>query len=254
MGIGDIIKDHVPSPSNTAEGKARKEKLDEIVKEIVPEAAAPPKKKPGRPRKNSDPTPGPSQTPPPTPKSPRASTRGVPDLLGKQQDAAQTTAEQVANDIENQAVIRELMMYCRKFPQFSPPPTFNPYLYTPEGNRKVIDAIKNAVHAEVEFLTAPALITDSFAQAERGAMFWAMTNQDNPLAPLVAKCQNATNAILSDPAVDLDVKLLECQISGFMPKNPTLRLCINIGRVLLKTIANNSVVLEQQEPAAYSEF
>ena len=215
--------------------------------------SAPAKKKPGRPRKNSDPgqqAPATPQQPVP-PKSPRRPSG--PDLLGKQEAAQQASAQQVADEIANKAIIRKLMLYVRKFPEFAPPPSYNPYVHTPQGNLLVIQAMELAIHAEIEFLTAPAVIRDSIVQAEKGAMWWAMKNPDNPAAAVVSKLHQTSDAVLSDPACDLDIRLLECQVSDFLPKNPKWRLALNAGRVILKTFANNAVA-KPTTPEGYSEF
>lgn len=244
MGIGDIIANHTPSPASSAEAKSRKEHTDEIVKELVGDLAteAPKKKGPGRPRKNSDPGQQARPQTPPPPKSPTPKKRVTPgpDILGKQEAAENVSAQQAANEIENHAVIRQLSLYVRKFPQFAPPAGFNPYLHTPDQNRQVIAAIIRAIHCEIEFLTAPALIRDGIRQSENGAMLWAVTHQDHPAAPIIASFHQASEAVLSDPAIDMDLKLLECQISDFLPTNSYARLAINVGRVLLKTFAQNS--------------
>lgn len=263
MGIGRIIQDHRPAPTSASEEKAVKQKQDEILKELVPEQ--PKEKRPvGRPRKNS--ADGPVPATPNTPqrassKSPSRRAAGVdlpqvPPTTGT--DHPQVTAEEAARQIGNRAVIRQLRAYCRRFPEFAPPPGYNPHLYTPEQNRLVIEEIKEAVRSEIEYLTAPSLVSDSIVQAEMAATAWAMQqNADNPMAKAVGNLQSASTAILSDKAINLDLGLLECEISGFLPKNPYLRLGINVCRVLVNVWNKNkqaTVVPPEHKKSEFKEF
>ncbi len=150
MGIGDIIGSHKPTPSKGTETTERKERVEEIVKEIVPEPPQAPKTK-GRPRKNS------TEKPPSF--SPKTPPREEPPL-----DAAA-----VADQIANKAAVRRLAIYCKRFPQFAPPPSYNPLLHTAAQNKLVVEAIREAIRAEVEFLTAPSLISDGIKNAEKMA-------------------------------------------------------------------------------------
>lgn len=246
MGIGSIIKDHRPTPTSTADEKAAKQKQDEIVKELVPDQQAKEKRPVGRPRKNSadGPVPAPAPTQRATSKSPSRKTSGidlpqVPPKTGTEHP--EVTAEEAARQIGNRAVIRQLRAYCRRFPDFAPPPGYNPHLYSPEQNRLVIEEIKEAVRSEIEFLTAPCLVSDGIVQAEVAATAWAVQQDPgNPLAKAVGNLQSASSAILGDKAISLDLGLLECEISGFLPKNPYLRLAINVARVLMTVWNRNS--------------
>lgn len=225
-GIGGILKDHRPTPEK-AEGAARKERVEEIVKELTPPDAPPaePKRKPGRPPKS-------------TSKSP---SRRMSDPPPMQQQQQPESAEAVADAIANKAMIRRLRIYARRFPQFAPHPGYNPHLHSARENQLVIDAIKEAVRAEVEFLTAPALISDTIRSAEQGAMYWAMSNPENPAAETIFQLHNVADAALRDPAIDLDIGLLECEISGYMPESPFLRLLINAGRVIARVFSENQL-------------
>lgn len=236
MGIGDIITGHKPAPTKSAESAERKERVEEIVKELVPEA---PKKTKGRPRKDSTEK---LVLPPKTP--PRSN------------EPPESTPEQIADGIANKAAVRRLAIYCKRFPQFAPPPSYNPLLHSAAQNKLVVEAIREAVRAEVEFLTAPTLISDSIKNGEKMATVWAMTHPDHQLAPAVASLHQAANAILSDPALDLDIGLLECEMTGFMPESPMLRILINVVRVLSNVWSDNQVRAQFPAPAPdkYAEF
>lgn len=234
MGVGDIISSHKPAPSKE-EAKEKKEKVDEIVKELVTEP--PPQPKPrGRPRKNSAEEPAPLR-----PKSPSKSPSRKDEPMLPPPQQRQKTPEEIADGIANRAIIRQLRVYCRRFPQFAPPPEFNPNFYSASQNRLVIDAIKEAVRAEVEFLTAPALISESIRNAEGMALAWAVVNPDNPASGTIKQLHSVADAVLNDPAVDLDIGLLECELTGFMPESPILRIMMNIARVVARVWTENQV-------------
>lgn len=257
MGLGDVVLNHRPTLAPSEE-KAAKNKQAEIVKELVPDnnAAAVEKRGPGRPRKNSGDTPQPK--PRANSKSPsrKAGEPELPHVAPKTGTSSNVTAEEAAAAIGNQSVVRQLRVYCKRFPQFAPPAGYNPWLYSPEQNRRVIDEIKQAVKAEVEFLTAPCMIRDSIGEAERIATLWAVTHPDSPASSTILQFRNASSAVLSDPAVDLDLALLECEISGFLPDSPIVRLLINTGRVLLKVFNNNAAQPQQAQTdeKKFSEF
>jgi len=231
MGIGDIIEKHKPAEKLSRDEKnAEQEKLDEIVKELVPEVPKPKRNPPGRPRKNSTGSAAP-------PKSP-----------GRQQPADQdqgpitaTTPEAIADQIKKKSVLRQLRVYCRRFPEYAPPPEFNPHLCSAAQLQSVIDAIVEAVGADVEYLTTPMAISTGIQQAERGAMIWAMSNMDHPLSPVIGSFHNAATNILSDPAVDKDIGLLECKLTGKLPDSPYFRLGLNIGRILLTMFTEHKI-------------
>ena len=243
MGIGDIITNHKPDHKSKEDAKATKERTEEIVKELVPDPPAP-KPKLGRPRKNST-------EKPPTPKTPPR-TADLP-AVPQQEESASKVADQIAN----RAAIRRLAVYCKRFPQFSPPPgSYNPHLHTAAENRLVVDAIREAVRAEVEFLTAPALISDTIRNTEGMALAWAIQNADHPASPHLMQLHTAADAVLRDPAVDLDIGLLECELTGYMPESPVLRLLVNVARVLSKVWTENHVgaVIPQQQSDQASKF
>jgi len=229
MGIGEIMGSHKPA-LDKEEAKGKKERVDEIVKELVPEPPAQAPKPKGRPRKNSTDKPIAPKTPP------RAQQDEFP------MPASTSSAEEVADKIANKAAIRRLRVYARRFPQFSPTPQeYNPHLHTAKENILVIEAIKEAVRSEIEFLTAPSLISDSIRNAEGMAMAWAVTNPGHPVAPHLMNLHTAASAVLSDPAVDLDIGLMECELQGFMPESPIARLLINVVRVLGNVWTENKV-------------
>lgn len=239
MGLGKLLADHKPSVAPSEE-KAKKAHQEEILKEAFPERKPPAEEKrgPGRPRKNSADTPRPKSTS----KSPsRANTNiDLPQVPPKTGSDANVTAEEAAAYIGNQSIVRQLRKYCRRFPQFAPHPNYNPWLNTPEQNRKVIHEIKMAVKAEVEFLTVPCITRDSLREGEKAAMLWAVTHPESKVSPYIMQMRNASDSLLSDPAVDLDLGLIECEVSDFLPDSPFVRLLINGARVLLKTFNANS--------------
>lgn len=225
MGIGDILSSHKPA-TEKEESKKTKERVEEIVKELVPE---PPAKPRGRPRKNST-------EDPPKPKSPIR-----PPIDTGFPSPQQQSAEEIADSIANKAIIRKLRVYCKRFPQHSPPSNYNPHLHTAAQNRMIIEAIKEAVRADVESLTAPALVSDTIRNGEGMAMAWALTHTDHPASGAIAQLHNAADALLKDPAIDMDIGLLECEISGFLPESPYLRLLINGIRVLSRVFTENHI-------------
>ena len=248
-GIAGILQSHKPA-TDKAETAAVKERVEEIVKELVP---VEPKRKPGRPPKS------PQEKTPPRSTSKSPSRANTPDLPPQQN---KTSAESVADSIAKKAVIRQLRIYCKRFPQFAPDPReYNPHLYSAAENKLVIGAIKEAIRAEVEFLTAPALISDSIRSAEKGAMLWALNHPESPAAAPICQLHSVADAVLSDPAIDLDIGLLECEISGFMPESPFLRLLINGARVVGRVFTDNQLaavtpqnIATAEVQAKFSEF
>lgn len=248
MGIGDIIGSHKPAPEKDG-AKEKKERVEEIVKELVVDTHTETPKPRGRPRKNSTEKPVAPKTPPRQTLDDSPFPGPVPREL---------SAEAIADKIANKAAIRRLAAYCKRFPQFSPTPQeYNPHLHTSKENGLVVEAIQDAVRAEVEFLTAPSLVSDTIRNAEGMAMAWAVTNPGNPVAPHLMNLHTAANAVLSDPAVDLDIGLLECELQGFMPDSPIARLFINVARVLGNVwTANkvNAVLPPQTRPENENKF
>lgn len=230
--LSKIIGTHKPEPAKLSreEIEAEREKVEDIVRELVVGDDAPAAKKPpGRPRKNST---GKSPGRPPKAPAPSPNTDSVPDPVM----VHPATPEAIADQIANRTVVNQLRAYIRRFPRFAGmiPPDYNPYMHTSRQNKMVIQAIVDDVEAEIEFLTAPALISDTIRQIEDGAMLFAATNPGHPAAGTISSLYNVSDAILSDPAINLDIGLLECSIQARIPKNPFVRLAMNIARVIWK--------------------
>jgi len=241
--VSKMIAEHVPAPPSSAESKKENAKLDDIVRELVNDPPTE-KRKPGRPPSKTPKSPAREKPPPPGPAAPEPVMQ------------RQITPEEVADRIANKSVIRGLASYCRRFPQHAPDQSYNPYLYSAAQNKLVIEAIIEAVESEIEYHTAPALITDGIRQAEDAAMFWAMVNTENPIASTVSNLYQVSEKIINDPAISLDIGLLECKIQNKLPKNPYLRIGINIARVVGKHVSGRalSTVTAKPAPEKYSEF
>lgn len=219
-GIGKILKD-AGGQADKKTGKETKQKTDEIVKELVGEA---PKRGPGRPPK--------ANSPGRPPKTPPRST--MPS------DAGQDANTSPVDKIRNQIIIKRMRLYVRKFPEYSQFfDGYNPLLFHPDDNQKLIDAFLELIHDEIEFATAPAAVTSVFSGAEDAAVAWAIKNPEHPMASVVEEFSGVSQAILTDKAVSLDIRLLECEISGFLPKNPKLRLLLNTTRAIFQYWSKN---------------
>lgn len=221
--IGKIIDNggsHGANDKKTA-AKEAKQKTDEIVKELVSDAEQPGAKRgPGRPPKSTSRSPG--------RKSPA-------NTLNEINSAHSTTSSGApmnpADKIRNQLLIRKLQLYVRKFPEYARFfEGYNPTLSSPDDNKKILDAFLDLIHTEVEFATAPAAVSGTISSVEDAAIAWAISNPGHPGAKIVEELQGVSSAVLDDKAVSLDIRLLECEITGFLPKNPKLRLLLNIAR------------------------
>lgn len=222
--------------------RERAESRKEIVKELVP-PEEPPKKR-GRPPKTTQNEQQPAAAPK-SPKSPRLPPNlklpKEPQPFFQPQDAQHSPhAIAIANKIKNQPLVAQLDLMRRKFPGLTGELNqYNPWLHSPEENLMMIESIRFAVKREVEFLTAPAVITDGLQWVEDMALAWSAENYDHPVAPFMTDLAGTTNALLNDKAVSLDVALVECEISDFMPKSPWARLAINAARVISKVWSRN---------------
>lgn len=229
--IGKIIKEAGGAANDKKNAvKEAKQKTDEIVKELVNDSQQPQltKKGPGRP-KGSGTSPGRPKTPP----------RTLEEINGSPQFRAGLNP---AEKIRNEMAIHKLRMYIRKFPEYSKFfEGYNPLEHHPDENEKIISSFLELIHLEVEFATAPAAICDAIQGAEQAAAYWAIKNPTHPAAKIVEDLSGASNAILSDKAVSLDIRLLECEITNVLPKNPKLRLCLNICRTLASHWSKNQL-------------
>lgn len=231
--IGKIIKEAGAAPDKKAAAKEAKQKTDEIIKELVADVPQPQltKKGPGRP-KGSGASPGRPKTPP------------RPPTLEEMNSSPQFKQPNLnpADKIRNEMAIHKLRMYVRKFPEYSKFfEGYNPLEHHPDDNEKIITSFLELIHMEVEFATAPAAISDVIQGAEQAAVVWAVKNPNHPAARIVEDLSGASNAILSDKAVSLDLRLLECEITNILPKNPKLRLCVNICRTLASHWSKNQL-------------
>lgn len=236
--IGKIIKE-AGAGNDKKKDPAAKQRTEEIVKELVADAPTTSqqpqitKRGPGRP-KGSGASPGRPKTPPHTLEEMNSAAH--PNTTTPRKTLSPT------DQIRNQIIVERLRLYVRKFPEYSGFfAGYNPLEHHPDENQKLVDAFLELIHSEVEFATAPAAVTDGIEGVEKLAVAWAIKNPTHPAAKVVEDLSGASSALLSDKAVSLDLRLLECEIVGFLPKNPKLRLCINIARKLISHWGDNQI-------------
>jgi len=235
--VGKIIQGAGAGSDKKAAAKEAQQKTQEIVKELVSDVQQPAiqKRSPGRP-KGSGSSPGRPKTPPHT---------------LNEMNASQPPGKSVLNpaeQIRNQMLAQRLRLYVRKFPEYANFFTgYNPLDHHPNENQQIADAFLELIHSEVEFATAPAAISATIEGAEQAAVVWAIKNPTHPAAKIVEDLSGASGAILNDKAVSLDIRLLECEITGFLPKNPKLRLCLNVCRALAAHWSNNQLATATRE-------
>ena len=237
--IGKIIKE-AGGVDKKAAAKEAKQRTEEIVKELVSDAQQPviTKRSPGRP-KGSGTSPGRPKTPP----------RTLDEINSPQFSSTLNPAEK----IRNQIAIQKLRLYIRKFPEYSQFfEGYNPLMHHPDENEKIATSFLELIHTEVEFATAPAAVSGAIEGAEKAAIAWAIKNPNHAAARIVEDLSGASTAILNDKAVSLDIRLLECEITGFLPKNPKLRLCFNTVRALMAHWGNNQRATVTREPSQSS--
>lgn len=230
--IGKIIQQSGATPKTSSESKALKQKTDEIVKELVNEtqqSTQQQKRGPGRPKGTS---PGRPKTPPP----------GLQELNGVSTTLPPLPNFNPAEKIRNEILIRKLNIYVRKFPEYSGFfQAYNPLMHHPDENEKIISAFLDLIHTEIEFATAPAAVSGIITGAEEAAVIWALDNPGHPATKVIEDLYGVSSSVLQDKAVSLDVRLLECEIAGFLPKNPRLRLLLNVARSVFQYWQKNKV-------------
>lgn len=232
--VGKILKEAGGATDKKVAAKEAKQRTEEIVKELVSEqvAESTPKRKPGRPPKSSSQSPGRSKTPPP-----HFPENDLPPMLNPQSEML-SPAEKLLNQIH----IRRLMLYQRKFPEYAEFfKGYNPILHHPSENEKILEAFKELIHSEIEFETAPAAITGVISGMEQSATAWAIQNPGHPAAKVVEDFQGVSDAVLSNRAVSLDIRLLECEVTGILPKNPKVRLLLNTAVTMFRYWSYNRV-------------
>ena len=224
--IGKIVQQSGATPKTSSESKALKQKTDEIVKELVNETQQQ-KRGPGRPKGTS---PGRPKTPP------------RPSLQELNDDSVTLPNFNPAEKIRNEILIRKLNIYVRKFPEYSGFfQAYNPLMHHPDENEKIISAFLDLIHTEIEFATAPAAVSGIITGAEDAAVIWALENPGHPATKVIEDLYGVSSSVLQDKAVSLDVRLLECEIAGFLPKNPRLRLLLNVARSIFQYWQKNKV-------------
>lgn len=246
--VGKILKEAGGATDNKKNAvKEAKQRTEEIVKELVNDQAteSAPKRKPGRPPKSASQSPGRSKTPPPH----FAADKEPPPMF-----TPQTEMLSPAEKLLNQIHIRRLMLYQRKFPEYAKFfEGYNPVLHHPVENEKILEAFKELIHSEIEFETAPAAITGIISGMEQSATAWAIENPGTPGAKVVEDLQGVSDAVLKNRAVSLDIRLLECEVTGILPKNPRVRLLLNSALAIFKywsfNRANNIKRQHQPDPS-----
>ena len=222
--VGKVIKNNSGKQQDSKTSKENKQKTEELVKELVKDCETP-KRGPGRPVGSG------KKTPPSTsPSRPKTPPIGLNEMNSDTRTGPRLSP---ADEIRNKIIIERMRLYIKKFPEYNRFfEGFNPYNHTPKENQEIMDSFLDLIHSEIEFHTAPAAISTFFESAEDAATVWAMENPENVASEVISDLCGVSGAILKDPAVSLDIRLLECEINGYLPKNPKLRLILNISRVI----------------------
>lgn len=261
-GIDSIVKrTGTPKKTPAQEAKETKDKQDEIVKELVKETPGQPqeKRKPGRPRSNST-----DKTSAAAPKSPRS----LPDIpldsapkTGFQpQQSNLTIAQKIANGI----VIQNLSAHCKMFPNVVADNLvgYNPHLHTPEENQSIIDNIKKSARDNAILATLPYALDTTLESAEEMAMYFAVTNPEHSVSPYIMDLQGISGAVLQDPVLGTELKLLQCEIMQMLPENKWARIGLGLFSTISKVITANrkrrqfmmNSVQAPSDAAAYEQF
>lgn len=234
-GIDKIVKQAgATKKTPSQEAKESKERQDEIVKELVKEPPAPEKRKPGRPRSNS------TDKPPVTPKSPR-----LPDIpldsapkTGNQGPAPQLDP---AQRIANEMLVETLSALCAMFPHIvkNSLEGYNPHLHSPAQNQSIIDNIIKAARNKATLATMPFASEKVLQAGEDMAMYYAVTNPNSKVAPVIMDLQGITGAVLQDPILGTEIKLLQCQLLSALPDNPIFRIGFGLFTTISSVISHN---------------
>lgn len=247
-----------PRKTPGEEAREEKDKKEEIVKELVKETTPqqPPveKRKPGRPRSNSTDK---------APKSPR-----IPDLP---LDSAPKTARQQeaspgltpAQKINNSIVIRNLTAHVHMFPEVVKDSldNYNPHMHTPEENQGIIDNIVRAARDSTSLASMPFMIHKVLTSGEEMAMYWALANPGNKASPTILDLNGISSAIMQDPVLSTELKLLQCEAMKYMPDSPILRIGLGLASVVTGVLTTNRQRRQfamrtggTVDPAKYEEF
>ena len=261
-GVSEILADRNKAPKSagtpTATKNATKQQTAELVRDLeatgtIPQNGPPatPARGRGRPRSDSGP-----KTPPSRSKSPRAAAANIelPDFP-RPQEEGDGNAKAAANRLRCRKMIGKLRAYHRNFPELLAMELnhINPHLLTYEELTELVDSCRDVIKDEVESLATGNIVAELIDGIETAALQYA-SSSDNESVQRLSLLRNLKNAAVNDPAIALDMKLIACEFSGFMPNSPYLRIGINLARVACTVIKENASAAINNEVASQRRF
>lgn len=256
--VNDILAERNKAPKSAgtpaATKAAAKQQTAELAKDLQAEGiinnngtapvTPPPKPARGRPRTNSN-----GSKTPPRSKSPNVT---LPDEFPQQH---QTDPSVVAQRLKCKQLISKLRSYHRHFPELlgAELNAVNPHLCTFEQLQELIESCREVIKFEVESL-ATGNIAEQFLDGLETTAMQVAASSESEWAQKLVLLRNLKQACMEDQAIMLDMKLIACEFSGFMPNSPYVRLGINICRVAAEVIKTNFATSMNNSVAGESRF
>lgn len=253
--VNSILDSHGKTPKDPKEtARAAKELTETLTQEGMVPDPKPPKTPPprgrGRPAGSKSKSPGPRTVPPPIESE-------LPSVTGNKK-----SPEQIANQMKCKRLIRKLRAYKRNFPELLAEDLsqVNPHFCTYEQLVALIESCKEVIGDEIESMSAPDIVGSVLDKVEQAAMFAALSSEPGSTGAKMVHLRNFARVAKEDPCIAMDLKLIACEMVGFIPQNPFMRLFMNLARCALDVAQRNATAAAlnmhdaQQNPERFSDF
>jgi hypothetical protein len=196
---------------------------------------APKKRGPGRPPKSKSPGPRPVTSNEPKPTS--SNKAGIKKPTDEAVDAA-------VDEMRRNKLITKVRAYAAYWPELcgNALRELNIYLCSTEQLERIIQGFEETVNMDSEIVEVPRTVKNILGKLEPIAIGLALNNPDHRFLREGVKLQGLSHALISDPAVDKNIKLISVKyLIGRMPKNPLLNLLWSIVMVGIDVYKNNCI-------------
>lgn len=242
--VNKILESNSKSPKDPKETRALATQMhDSLVHEgTVVQASGPPAvpAKRGRPRGSTSTSKSPSRA--------RSASGGsvadfgeqmpIPPPAGAAKAKPADDPETVANRMKCRRLIRKLRAYKRNFPSLLKEDldSVNPHLCSYEQLTALIDSCKEVIGDEIESMTSPDIVGSLLDGLETAAIKVAADSEDGSVTKKLLHLRHFSQVAKSDPCIAMDLRLIACEMTGWIPQSPYVRLALNLVKCAAKMI------------------
>lgn len=256
-GVNKILAANSKTPKDPKETRAIAEQMHEgLVQEGTIKPPATPAKR-GRPKGSTSKSPGPRS---------RATSidlgeqMPIPDVFpAPQKQKPADDPEVVANRMKCRRLVRKLRAYKRNFPELlgKDLDAVNVHLCSYDQLVALVESCKEVIGDEIESMAAPDVVGSVLDGLETAAIKLAADSPDGSVTKNLLHLRHFSQVAKTDPCIAMDLKLIACEMTGWIPKSPYVRLGLNLFKcaaLMIKEGSTSQMFNDAAKSEKFNEF